>query len=90
MPREEETMTEAMWLSRKALSKWRVHINVINYVNMAESLARYVARFSLGYYSTGKGKKELIDHAHAVLFGEVSDFPDFAFSYVRELSITQV
>ena len=54
--------------------------------SQAEGLARYVVRFALGYSAKGKGKKELVEDAAAVLFAERADFPEFAFDNVQGLA----
>lgn len=58
-------------------------------VNLAESLARYVVRFLLGYYASGQGKADLVSNASAVLFGQAKDFPIPTFEYVQTLAIPQ-
>lgn len=59
------------------------------FVNLAESLARYIMRFNLGYYSHGGGKADLVSDAESVLFGQVKDFPEYAFKHVKDLPIPQ-
>lgn len=57
--------------------------DAVRYVNDAQELAAKTHRFSLGYFSRGLGKKDILADADDLTYGVKRDFPDFALGLIQ-------
>lgn len=57
--------------------------DAVRYVNDAQEFAAKMLRFSIGYFSRGLNKKDILADADDLIYGVKCDFPDFALDLIQ-------